>query len=586
MSPEIRAFESNTFLPSLVISHLEKDQVITKRRDIQDITSHLDDIRTIETDLIGRLGNDPADESTRKYLQVIVDRLFMETRQWLKFIDFDPLLYKVTLGIPSDWDGQDSAIQSLREILQQAGFRGIEIANDAIAAIKYHLYSSINQLPYYKEQAQSWLVIDLGDKSARFTCVEHLAGASEMRVRASFQSDWGGDRIDEALYENFLLPKYWTAPGPPNEKIKECLLLMIRELKEKFSAKLIHQDTSSINFQIEGVQDPVELSESIFESKDGCQQLIEQFPSVLNDSRLNTDPGFQGVERVVLVGGGANWYFVKEAAHNIWPGLCVYALDPELTIVKGLALVGTSFEPKEPKDIQLVGLEKDENTGEKQELVEVIEKTQPVILPRLNSNGRQGPDKSYPIIGYFKLGQQSTIHGQNQGGTWWYIKNPDNQALFFWVAAEITRVIGDTANVPVVQAQSLPGVKLKQLIEIHKKARQLILWCTIAGAAIALLLSPIPGASAPFLIGLEIFMFLKIANAYVGYKIEKSTIILVAIGLVVMSTILTILIGDILGTIAWAVGLGWLVKMAVAAVVIWGLGEGAIYILDKIGKAR
>jgi len=89
---------------------------------------------------------------------------------------------------------------------------------------------------------------------------------------------------------------------------------------------------------------------------------------------------------------------------------------------------------------------------------------------------------------------------------------------------------------------------------------------------------------------LEIFMFLRIATRYFGYKLTNwkaiLPVILLVVALLVISSILTLVFGFILGTLAWMIGLGWLVKMVVAGLVIWGLGEAAIYGLDKIAGSH
>jgi hypothetical protein len=118
----------------------------------------------------------------------------------------------------------------------------------------------------------------------------------------------------------------------------------------------------------------------------------------------------------------------------------------------------------------------------------------------------------------------------------------------------------------------------------HKKSRKLILWCALIGAVIALILSPIPGISWPFLAALEIFMFLRLVTYY-GYKLSFGYVLLLILALVAISAFLTLVFGFVLGSLAWLIGLGWLVKMVVAGLVVWGLGEAAIHILDRIASS-
>jgi hypothetical protein len=118
----------------------------------------------------------------------------------------------------------------------------------------------------------------------------------------------------------------------------------------------------------------------------------------------------------------------------------------------------------------------------------------------------------------------------------------------------------------------------------YNKSRKLILWCALIGAAIALVLSPIPGISWPFLTALEIFMFIRLATNC-GFKLSNGKILLLILALVAISAVLTLVFGFFLGSLAWLFGLGWLVKMVVAGLVVWGLGEAAIYILARLASS-
>lgn len=61
---------------------------------------------------------------------------------------------------------------------------------------------------------------------------------------------------------------------------------------------------------------------------------------------------------------------------------------------------------------------------------------------------RSGPGFNYDILGYFVEGEESPIHAQNPGETYWVIDNPDVVAGLCWVLQEDSEVSGDTADVP------------------------------------------------------------------------------------------------------------------------------------------
>jgi hypothetical protein len=124
------------------------------------------------------------------------------------------------------------------------------------------------------------------------------------------------------------------------------------------------------------------------------------------------------------------------------------------------------------------------------------------------------------------------------------------------------------------QAASTPSIR--------KGVHIFILLCALAGSVIALILSPIPGASWPLLIILEIFMMVRVARKYFAFKFSASTIAFLVLALLAISSVLTLLIGELIGSLAWMAGIGWFIKMMVAFLVIWGMGECLVYSLGRV----
>lgn len=80
----------------------------------------------------------------------------------------------------------------------------------------------------------------------------------------------------------------------------------------------------------------------------------------------------------------------------------------------------------------------------------------PTISADLDTNCRQGPGKDYPEVGFLLVGQQSTVHGKEPSGNWWYIEDPRKPGQFCWVWEGSTQVTGDTSSVPIVAAPPPP----------------------------------------------------------------------------------------------------------------------------------
>jgi len=116
----------------------------------------------------------------------------------------------------------------------------------------------------------------------------------------------------------------------------------------------------------------------------------------------------------------------------------------------------------------------------------------------------------------------------------------------------------------------------------HSTARNTIFWCVVAGTIIAFLLSPIPCASWPVLMAIEIYMLVRIVKLY-DYELDGKLMLTIFGLLLGISAVLSFVVGDLIALLT-AMLFAPVVKPIVAALVIWGLGEGAIYILDRHGE--
>jgi len=113
----------------------------------------------------------------------------------------------------------------------------------------------------------------------------------------------------------------------------------------------------------------------------------------------------------------------------------------------------------------------------------------------------------------------------------------------------------------------------------HTTARKTIFWCVVVGTVTALLLSPIPCASWPVLMAIEVYMLISIVKLY-DYELDGKLLLIIFGLLLGISAVLSFVVGDLISLLT-AMLFAPVVKPIVAALVIWGLGEGAIYVLDR-----
>ncbi len=67
-------------------------------------------------------------------------------------------------------------------------------------------------------------------------------------------------------------------------------------------------------------------------------------------------------------------------------------------------------------------------------------------------NCRFGPSVAYSVVGALDMGRQAEIVGRSADFQWWYVKNPLNPSTNCWLAASVTKAIGDLQGLPVVDA--------------------------------------------------------------------------------------------------------------------------------------
>lgn len=81
----------------------------------------------------------------------------------------------------------------------------------------------------------------------------------------------------------------------------------------------------------------------------------------------------------------------------------------------------------------------------------------PIVQVSLDTNCRSGPGKAYPYLGGLFIGQESTIHGIDPSGAWYYILNPDIEDSYCWIWGFYAETNGDTEPLPIFTPGPTPN---------------------------------------------------------------------------------------------------------------------------------
>jgi M6 family metalloprotease-like protein len=84
----------------------------------------------------------------------------------------------------------------------------------------------------------------------------------------------------------------------------------------------------------------------------------------------------------------------------------------------------------------------------------VEERKPPSLVLAQNANCRGGPGTGYDVLRVLPAGMEAAIEGQNDGGTWFFVRMADG--LGCWVARESGTAAGDLSGVPVLVAPPKP----------------------------------------------------------------------------------------------------------------------------------
>lgn len=80
-------------------------------------------------------------------------------------------------------------------------------------------------------------------------------------------------------------------------------------------------------------------------------------------------------------------------------------------------------------------------------------------------NCRYGPGTAYAFVNELPEGQVARAIGRNLASTWWYIRDPGNPNGTCWVAANVTEIQGNTADLPEIAPPPINVVNINLRVE-------------------------------------------------------------------------------------------------------------------------
>ncbi len=406
--------------------------------------------------------------------------------------------FRTALGVPADWEQSPERILAVVQAVQEAGFPEVVPVAEPVGAMYYHAFRGDI---CFEDRPQLWLVVDFGGGTLDLAFVETASGGRMPHVLSTHGETYGGKDFDQLLLEKLLLAHHWQGPSPDPSRQME-LLILARQFKERFSNEIAQgRDSYEMSRRIAGLVNPIALSRREFESESLAGPLIDRFSMILDRGMREVERPYSDVEGVILTGGSARWYFVRDTIERMFHGqTVVISIQPEQTIAKGLALALTGFQ-----------------------------------LPQHERNEQEEPE-------------------------------PEDSL------GEIT----STANVEIIPEGESAGMTDPALevflARCHHRAQQVIHKYAVGGFGLALLVSPLPGVSQPFLTAMEAKLVHDVARIY-GINLKGEQLAAVVAGILGAGTLLKI---GVMEAATLVPGVGWVIKSSVAGGAIEGLGQGTM----------
>lgn len=292
------------------------------------------------------------DKTAAHHLQILAGEFYRKLLDALHVKTLSAEEVVTTIGLPVDWNENQSAKDFLLSSFQHAGFNNTNICLEPAAVVLYAAF--LHHIPLNDGTAR-WLVVDIGDQKTRFSLMETIKDGSAPILLDWSQEQYGGCDFDEAFLTRYFIPKHLNNKQPSPKQMAN-LLLDLRKFKEDFSRKINRGDKFVKGFIRVGKEEiDIALTPPDFIEGFG-KELIDRFKTILQDN-LNNKVAYYNADYLVLCGGSANWQFIQEAAASLIDRDNMLSLqDCKMAVAQGLALSPTGLIisplPEKPRDPQ------------------------------------------------------------------------------------------------------------------------------------------------------------------------------------------------------------------------------------------
>jgi ribosomal protein L7/L12 len=234
------------------------------------------------------------------------------------------------LGVPSDWD--QPRIDRLVETATQAGFPINRVAPRALAILAHHKQQGALRVETRQETS---MVIDWGGTALAVSFVEHGGDLPRPRVIEHIEHGLGGAWFDEKICQEAAN----QLEQDLSESDERAMRIFASRFKEAISRAYAEGKKSCAQYCVIPTGAPpkrVVVEREAFEKL--AAQGLEEFRQALADDVEAIGLKPDHLENIILAGGGAHWYFAREAARDVLHRTPLVGAHPEEACARGLAI--------------------------------------------------------------------------------------------------------------------------------------------------------------------------------------------------------------------------------------------------------
>ena len=243
--------------------------------------------------------------------------------------------WAITLAVPAAWS--TATTQRLQEILaRRLQNDRIHILSETRAALAFH--QAAGGIPGAALD-DALLVMHFGAISTRVSRVSAALDGERISIRAerSYRENYGGADFDE-VFESIIVRKLGLAEDDRSRELR----LRARKLKEAYSLSAeigYWRLDTSVDLPGQSHPAPMSLDRPDIEEDEPAANLVRKFSRLVGRSLQALHVNRTKVSGIVVAGGGASWYFVKETLQRLFPGVpVIISGKPRESVAIGAAL--------------------------------------------------------------------------------------------------------------------------------------------------------------------------------------------------------------------------------------------------------